>query len=774
MKEKKRNLFIPDHTPHAPLFSDYQNLDNRLSLKMGFHAPLNGSSKNSKSSAFASFDSASVMQIVNKAKDKIVPDAQFHQTITDQGIRHYQEKLSPLLQNSYHGANVNTNKQDSSPMKSPVTLQHALNVRLESILSLNVRPGEPFFVLWFLISSYFPLIAACLGPLANMISIVALVEHWKVDIITRKNVPDIPKVVVMNAVSLALGLIGNISLLMNFSRSVKYLVSQSVSIIAWLCASALLAAALFVTNREFGGENPKYVPSEGFYFAAFTSGNYFVCMLILVINFMGYSLKKYPPTFNLDQRQRTLMLFTILFSTWTVIGAFTMGSLIDDISYGSALYYCIVSFLTIGLGDILPETSGAKVAVLVFSLGGVLIMGLIVATLRLVILSSAAPAIFWNDVEKTRIALLAQLDKENRHLTLEESFHEMRVLRRKVKSRHKKVSLALTIAVFMIFWLIGALIFQKIEKWSYFNAMYFCFLCLITIGYGDYAPKTSLGRVFFVSWAVGAVPLMTILVSNVGDTLYEISNDISAWFSTWMFSTKEEYRDLKWKKKKLQEDQEDQLTVNSEAVRSSELDEDLDLAKMEQEASLEARDNSSNGEIGAASIDNPNEDVKVKDNDTCITNSGNSNMRKDQENNSYSERSVCKSEKQNFDIERIRQKIASKKQVHEMLIDYLEKMKPLIGDSIESPNRKYSYKQWKGAYDGFWLSESSPLRLPLKEPNYLILKIYFEIEMMLRGLVDMEIEDLKTLTIQDVSNELSSSSSTDIKFARTIKFDDDK
>ena len=67
-----------------------------------------------------------------------------------------------------------------------------------------------------------------------------------------------------------------------------------------------------------------------------------------------------------------------------------------------------------------------------------------------------------------------------------------------------------------------------------------------------------------------------------------------------------------------------------------------------------------------------------------------------------------------------------------MLIDYLEKMKPLIGDSIESPNRKYSYKQWKGAYDGFWLSESSPLRLPLKEPNYLILKIYFEIEMMLR------------------------------------------
>ncbi|CAX41959.1 outward-rectifier potassium channel, putative [Candida dubliniensis CD36] len=739
---------------------------------MGFRAPMNGLAKNSKSSAFASFDSVSVMHIVNKAKDKIVPDPQFHKSITDQGIRHYQEKLSPLFQNSYHGVSSNTNEQDSPYMKSPVTLQHALNVRLESILNLNVRPGEPYFVLWFLISSYFPLIAACLGPLANMISIVALVEHWKLDIITNKKVPDIPKVVVMNAISLALGLIGNVSLLMNFSRSVKYLVSQSVSIIAWLCASALLAAALLVTNREFGGENPKYVPSEGFYFAAFTSGNYFVCMLILVINFMGFSLKKYPPTFNLDQKQRTLMLFTILFSSWTIIGAFTMGSLIDDISYGSALYYCIVSFLTIGLGDILPKTSGAKVAVLVFSLGGVLIMGLIVATLRSVILSSAAPAIFWNDVEKARTALLAQLERENRELTSEESFHEMRVLRRKVKSRHKKVSLVLTITVFMIFWLIGALIFQRIEKWSYFNAMYFCFLCLITIGYGDYAPKTSLGRVFFVSWAVGAVPLMTILVSNVGDALYDIFNDISAWFSTWMFSTKEEYTDLKRRKKRLQEDQEDQLTVNSEAVRSSELDEDLDLAKMEREASLEASDGDSNGNI--RTVSNNEEDISNEDNDTCITNASGSNMQQDKENNSCSERSVSKSGKQDFNIERIRQKIASKKQVHEMLIDYLEKMKPLIGDSIESPNRKYSYKQWKGAYDGFWLSESSPLRLPLKEPNYLILKIYFEIEMMLRGLVDKEIEDLKAMTIQDVPNGSSPSASTDRNIARTIKFDDDK
>ena len=233
--------------------------------------------------------------------------------------------------------------------------------------------------------------------------------------------------------------------------------------------------------------------------------------------------------------------------------------------------------MTIGLGDILPETSGAKVAVLVFSLGGVLIMGLIVATLRLVILSSAAPAIFWNDVENqnSSISTIGQR-KQTFNPGRKLSRNEGAKTQSKIQTQEGIISIDYcSIHDILAYWRANI---SKIEKWSYFNAMYFCFLCLITIGYGDYAPKTSLGRVF-VSWAVGAVPLMTILVSNVGDTLYEISNDISAWFSTWMFSTKEEYRDLKWKKKKLQEDQEDQLTVNSEAVRSSELDEDLDLAK---------------------------------------------------------------------------------------------------------------------------------------------------------------------------------------------------
>ena len=738
----------------------------------------NGDLTSEGASTFITFDSKSVMGAVKKAKSKIVPDPNFVNNQQNKGLQHYEEKLTPLLTNSYHGVNYKSvNSNNKRLLKSPVGLQHALSIPVETILNLNVRPGEPYFVVWFLISSYFPLIAACLGPLANMVSIVALVEHWKIKKSTGRMVSDRPEVVVLNALSLTLGILGNISLLMNFSRSVKYLISQTVSILSWCFASAFLAAAILVTHHDFKGANREYKPSEGFYFAAFTAGFYFTCMVILAINFMGYRLNKYPPTFNLDQKQRTLMFYTIWFAAWSVIGALVMGNLIGGLSYGSALYYCIVSFLTVGLGDIVPKTAGAKVAALIFSFIGVLVMGLIVATLRAVILSSAAPVIFWHNIEIARVKLIKELEAKNIHLSGAESFHKMRVLRRKVKARHNRTSLMITIAVFMLFWLVGAVIFHYVEGWSYFNSIYFCFLCLITIGYGEFAPKTSLGRVFFVSWAVGAVPLMTILVSNVGDTLYVVCNDMTAWFSTWMFSTQREYDEIKRLKKKLKEDQGDDISVNSEAVHREELDEDRDIESLDElENTLEESD-----QVHEESEDDEEQqrELDISENTSLsipLSKSG------DVESGRPRRRPLEMSE-----LDELRKRVELKKKAHLTLLEYLERMKPLINDSIESPERKYTHHQWSellralGAdekskskgYDGFWLGDLSPLRLPLVEPNYLVLKFYFRIEMMLRDMVDLEIRDLQLLTTRDDTSQNSSISDLGFSTGKEVRFDDD-
>ena len=56
---------------------------------------------------------------------------------------------------------------------------------------------------------------------------------------------------------------------------------------------------------------------------------------------------------------------------------------------------------------------------------------------------------------------------------------------------------------------------------TYFQALYFCYVSLLTIGYGDLSPKSNAGKPFFVVWSLVAVPTMTILISDMGDTVVE-------------------------------------------------------------------------------------------------------------------------------------------------------------------------------------------------------------------------------------------------------------
>ena len=56
---------------------------------------------------------------------------------------------------------------------------------------------------------------------------------------------------------------------------------------------------------------------------------------------------------------------------------------------------------------------------------------------------------------------------------------------------------------------------------TYFQGLYFCYVSLLTIGYGDQAPISNPGRPFFVLWSLIAVPTMTILISDLGNTVID-------------------------------------------------------------------------------------------------------------------------------------------------------------------------------------------------------------------------------------------------------------
>ncbi|GEQ66784.1 hypothetical protein JCM33374_g447 [Metschnikowia sp. JCM 33374] len=664
--------------------------------------------------------SVSLRRRISSARDLLRPSENHNSLalLARETMLKYREKLQPIFPTEFFEKLESFDGESDAVdhRKSNFMLRHSLSVPMVTVANLHVQPGDPNFTLWLFISAYFPIIAACMAPLGNLISLIGLLEHWQIDPATDQTLPDSHPAYALNIVSFILGILGNVSLLMNFSGRLHYLLAQCVTISCFAVATICLIVAVLLANWRI--HHYMLVASEGFWLAIFTIGMYAFCTVVLVVNVVGYKLNKYRASFNLDKKQRSLMSHTIAFSVWQAVGTVVMVTLIPEMAYGSSLYYCTVSMLTIGLGDIVPMTAGAKVFALFFSLVGVLIMGLIISTLRQVILYSAGPSLFWHHIERKRIELVQKLqENQDKEVTASETFAMMRTIRSKVTLSQQRRVLAITLLIFISFWLVGAVIFQSVESWSYFNALYFCFLCLLTIGYGDFHPDTALGRVFFIVWAIAAVPLMTILISNLGDTLFEISDRLD-FFTGKLFHLDTYMRMFMGK------------SYASEVMKSKE------HSKVVEEA-VENNDAYPRTKALAEDID----------------------ARAD--------------ELQDVDIRYVEQMNLTLG-IHDSLV----LLRQIFADATDLPEKEYDFEEWAkhlrhlentdAEADDFWIGDRSPLRLPLKEANYLLMKSLMKIDKDLQKLVKVQNEVFLSSVNDTIEDEQSTEDGTSGSMSRSI------
>ncbi|KAK9478923.1 hypothetical protein V1514DRAFT_347174 [Lipomyces japonicus] len=379
-----------------------------------------------------------------------------------------------------------------------------------------------------MLSSNLPMTAGGLGPISNLFSVVALVEGWIAEVVTENlgqqetilTHHDRPSTIALNAVSLAFGVTANLSLLMNFTGRIRYNYSQAISISCFYIASIIL---IVITAKEKAGSFDSMVEkglqvyfTQAYWSAIITAAMYFMCGVCLTWNEIGHLLKLYPASFILTGPQRSFMLQTLGIVIWLAGGA-GMFARIEGWTYANALYYCDVTVLTIGFGDFVPTQALGRALVMPYALIGLLFVGLVVASVRTLMLSATREKQSVNTAERMRRHKVKSV--KGKTLSGEDSFNLMRKIHRRAKRRGMWVLLAFTAIIFFLFWLVGALIFSSLEGWTYLEGVYFCSLCLFTIGYGDFVPTKPGSKAFFVAWSLLAVPMMTILISSLGDTI---------------------------------------------------------------------------------------------------------------------------------------------------------------------------------------------------------------------------------------------------------------
>jgi potassium channel subfamily K len=484
---------------------------------------------------------------------------------------------------------------------------------------------------WWFASTAIPLLAATLGPLANVLSVAALVTTWRSCLIVDvqpgaaaracmwngqgstlgpqlKGQPfgDPPWAYSLNILSLVTGCVGNVFLLCNFTKRIRYIIALPATIVMWAASSAILIGITVAMHFYTPPIRPQQTYHQGFWYAVFAAVIYLICFVILMVNMLGHILGHYPQTFALRDSHRTLILQTMLFFIWLAAGGAVFSTIESNYgggsfewSFSNALYFCEVTILTVGFGDIYPTNNFSRGLMLPYAVGGIVMLGLVVSSLTTFATELGAVNIVRKHTEQNRHRTIGRtvtnsteyLDRQSaspsgrphisspynpidtsaatrigaektaasqhaanrsppspsspssfnftraasdlmskarkpKLLLLREDkdrFDAMRRIQKQTSSFKKWSTLCFTIVAFGLMWCLGALVFwlceRNVQDMTYFNALYFCYVCLLTIGYGDMAPQSNAGRPFFVVWSLIALPTMAFLVKYLGDTV---------------------------------------------------------------------------------------------------------------------------------------------------------------------------------------------------------------------------------------------------------------
>ncbi|KAI9645625.1 Potassium channel [Ciborinia camelliae] len=509
---------------------------------------------------------------------------------------------------------------------------------------------------WWFASTAFPLIAATIGPLANVLSISALVTKWKADLPDNGQlplgadengvgIPDPQWEIILNAISLGCGFAGNLFLLLNFMRRVRYIVALPLTIIFWYLSTGILIGILAAVDIYIPPIRPGQTYSQGFWSAIMAASLYLVGSVVLMVNMLGYFLGHYPQHFELDDNQRTLILQTIMFFIWLAGGA-GIYEKVCGFQYADALYFCDVTITTVGFGDFVPNNTLGRGLLFPYAVIGIIFLGLVVNSLWKFAVGVSKEKIVkhhtmrqqqqtfgrsvTNEKEiRDRLGLpprsnirrrsakkysgasepglsrrysldqYGHFDVQGRKITFHQTrvhsyggrggagrthmpniplsrdaklqkrlndksprmkqakhreklillreekdrFDTMREIQGNVRKFKQYYSLCMSVLAFAILWCGGAVVFWKAEKreqdMTYFEALYFCYVSLLTIGYGDFAPKSNAGKPFFVVWSLIAIPTMTILISDMSSTVIAAINRGTFTLADWTIMPKE-------------------------------------------------------------------------------------------------------------------------------------------------------------------------------------------------------------------------------------------
>lgn len=157
------------------------------------------------------------------------------------------------------------------------------------------------------------------------------------------------------------------------------------------------------------------------------------------------------------------MLQTMSYVFYLAFGA-GIFSTIEGWDFVDGVYWADYTLLTIGLGTDFPlQTNTAKALLIPYAAGGITMLGLVIGSVRGLVLERGKTKVIRRTVQKKREKWMDKMDSPHGGWKKLE-FEAMRRIESSAEKARKYSSLGVAFLAFLVIWLMGAVVFWFSEK----------------------------------------------------------------------------------------------------------------------------------------------------------------------------------------------------------------------------------------------------------------------------------------------------------------------
>jgi hypothetical protein len=198
------------------------------------------------------------------------------------------------------------------------------------------------------------------------------------------------------------------------------------------------------------------------------------------------------------------------------------------------VYYFIVTTTTVGYGDIVPATSGGKAFAAIWSIFGLGGVGVVVGLVANAVKGKIASI-------KDRLRSSHEAGRRDDVQRLEAAGGEaMTFTEADLPFYIRDFALYASIFVWVALMLVGAAVFQatertyydgydpKVMEWTFSNAVWFTYISLVTVGYGDFYVMSTAGKVLLPLYLFCALGVVSLVIGEVSERATAFSRNAVA------------------------------------------------------------------------------------------------------------------------------------------------------------------------------------------------------------------------------------------------------